>query len=63
MRTGRRPFDSRVWRWINFIKWDIRIVTLSLGYAVLIPNRIWPGNVRPTDDRNGRFVFDVGVTF
>lgn len=48
---------------VNFIKWDIRIVTVSLGYAVLIPNRIWPGNVRPVDDRNGRFVFDVGATF
>jgi outer membrane protein assembly factor BamA len=48
---------------INFIKWDIRIVSLSLGYAVLVPNWIWPGNVRPTDDRNGRFVFDVGATF
>lgn len=48
---------------INFVKWDIKIVTLSLGYAVLIPNRIWKGNVRPTDDHNGRFVFDVGATF
>lgn len=48
---------------INFIKWDIRIVTVSLGYAVLVPNSIIPGNVRPTDDRNGRFVFDVGATF
>jgi outer membrane protein assembly factor BamA len=48
---------------VNFIKWDIRIVTVSLGYAVLIPNRIWPGNVRLVDDRNGRFVFDVGATF
>lgn len=43
---------------LNAIKWDIDIVTLSLGYAVLVP-----GNARPTDDRNGRFVFDVGVTF
>jgi outer membrane protein assembly factor BamA len=48
---------------INFIKWDIRIVSISLGYAVLIPNWIWPGNVRPTDDKNGRFVFDIGATF
>ncbi|HWB79010.1 MAG TPA: BamA/TamA family outer membrane protein [Nannocystaceae bacterium] len=48
---------------INFVKWDIKIVTVSLGYAVLIPNWIWPGNVRPTDDHNGRFVFDVGATF
>jgi outer membrane protein assembly factor BamA len=48
---------------VNFIKWDIGIVTVSLGYAVLIPNRIAPGNVRPVDDQNGRFVFDVGATF
>jgi hypothetical protein len=48
---------------VNFIKWDFNIVTISLGYAVLIPNWIWPGNVRPTDDHNGRFVFDVGATF
>ena len=48
---------------INFIKWDIRIVTVALGYAVLVPNAIIPGNVRPTDDQNGRFVFDVGATF
>ena len=48
---------------INFIKWDIRIVTVALGYAVLVPNAIIPQNVRPTDDRNGRFVFDVGATF
>lgn len=48
---------------INFIKWDIDIVTVSLGYAVLVPNWIIPRNVRPTDDKNGRFVFDVGATF
>lgn len=49
---------------LNFIKWDINIVTVSLGYAVLVPDRILPGgNVRPTDDPNGRFVFDVGATF
>jgi outer membrane protein assembly factor BamA len=49
---------------VNFVKWDIKIVTVSVGYAVLVPDRIWPGgNVGPTDDRNGRFVFDVGATF
>ncbi|MCX4245567.1 BamA/TamA family outer membrane protein [Paraliomyxa miuraensis] len=49
---------------INFVKWDIRIVTVSVGYAVLVPDWIWPGgNVGPTDDRDGRFVFDVGATF
>ena len=48
---------------MNFIKWDIGIVTVAIGYAVLVPNKIIPGNVRPTDDRNGRFVFDVGATF
>lgn len=48
---------------VNFVKWVNRIVTVSLGYAWLIPNSVWPGNVRPTDDRNGRFVFDVGATF
>lgn len=48
---------------VNFLQWDIRILTLSLGYAVLVPNAIAPGNVHPTDDRNGRFVFDVGITF
>ena len=48
---------------INLIKYDIRLVTVALGYAVLIPNAIWPGNVRSTDDPNGRFVFNVGVTF
>lgn len=48
---------------INFIKWDIKLVTLALGYAVLLPNAIAPGNVKPIDDRNGRFIFDVGITF
>ena len=48
---------------INFVKWVSRIVTVSLGYAWLVPNSVWPGNVRPTDDKNGRFVFDVGATF
>ena len=48
---------------VNFLKWDIKLVTLALGYAVLIPNAIAPGNVKPIDDRNGRFIFDVGVTF
>jgi outer membrane protein assembly factor BamA len=48
---------------VNFLKWDIKIVTLALGYAVLLPNIIAPGNVKPIDDRNGRFIFDVGVTF
>jgi outer membrane protein assembly factor BamA len=43
---------------VNVVKWDIDIVTLALGYAILVP-----GNARPTDDRNGRVVFDVGVTF
>lgn len=45
---------------VNFLKLDINIVTLALGYAILIPGRY---NVGPTDDRNGRLVFDVGVTF
>lgn len=44
----------------NFIKLDIGIVTMALGYAVLLPGRY---NVGPTDDPNGRFIFDVGVTF
>ncbi len=49
---------------VNFVKWDIKIVTVSVGYAVLVPDWLWPGgNVRPTDDRNGRLVFDVGATF
>jgi outer membrane protein assembly factor BamA len=48
---------------INFIKWDIKIVTAALGYAILVPNWLAPGNVHPTDDRNGRLVFDVGITF
>ena len=48
---------------VNFLKWDISIVTLALGYAVLLPNAIAPGNVKPIDDRNGRFIFDVGITF
>ncbi|MBL8974828.1 MAG: BamA/TamA family outer membrane protein, partial [Myxococcales bacterium] len=38
---------------VNFLKWDISIVTLALGYAVLLPNAIAPGNVKPIDDRNG----------
>jgi|GEM_PF-2167981 len=45
---------------VNFLKLDINIVTMALGYAVLLPGRY---NVGPTDDANGRFVFDVGVTF
>ncbi|MEM7157544.1 MAG: BamA/TamA family outer membrane protein [Myxococcota bacterium] len=57
-RDLRRSFG------VNFVKWDIRIVTVSVGYAWLVPDRIWPGgNVGPTDDRDGRFVFDVGATF
>ncbi|WP_146157885.1 POTRA domain-containing protein, partial [Enhygromyxa salina] len=44
----------------NFLKLDIGIVTMALGYAFLLPGRY---NVGPTDDRNGRFIFDVGVTF
>jgi len=61
VRLGR---DLRRSVGVNFVKWDIRIVTVSVGYAVLVPDRIWPGgNVGPTDDRNGRFVFDVGATF
>jgi outer membrane protein assembly factor BamA len=48
---------------INFLQWDIKFVTLALGYAVLLPNAIAPGNVKPIDDRNGRFIFDVGITF
>jgi hypothetical protein len=35
-------------------------VTMAIGYAILLPGRY---NVGPTDDRNGRFIFDVGVTF
>lgn len=48
---------------INFVKWDIKFVTLALGYAILIPNAIAPRNVKPIDDKNGRFIFDVGITF
>ncbi len=57
------PRDLRHSVGVNFIKWNIRLVTIAVGYAVLVPNAIAPGNVRPTDDANGRFVFDVGVTF
>jgi len=57
-RDLRRSFG------FNFLKWDIRIVTVSVGYAVLVPDWLIPGgNVRATDDRSGRFVFDVGATF
>lgn len=45
---------------VNFLKLDIGIVTMALGYAVLLPGKY---NVGPTDDPNGRFIFDVGVTF
>ena len=45
---------------INAIKWDVNVVTLALGYAILVPTK---NNRRATDDRNGRVVFDVGVTF
>lgn len=45
---------------VNFLKLDIGIVTMALGYAVLLPGKY---NVGPTDDHNGRFIFDVGVTF
>jgi outer membrane protein assembly factor BamA len=44
----------------NFLKLDINIVTMALGYAWLLPGKY---NVGPTDDDNGRFIFDVGVTF
>jgi outer membrane protein assembly factor BamA len=56
----RLPRDFRHSIGVNFLKFDIRIVTMALGYAILLPGRY---NVGPTDDRNGRFVFDVGVTF
>ena len=45
---------------VNVLKWDVDVVTLALGYAILVPTR---DNVRITDDANGRVVFDVGVTF
>lgn len=45
---------------LNFLKWDVNVVTIALGYGILIPTK---NNVGPTDDKNGRFVFDVGVTF
>ncbi|NVB41670.1 BamA/TamA family outer membrane protein [Pseudenhygromyxa sp. WMMC2535] len=54
----RRDFRHSVG--VNFLKLDINIVTMALGYAVLIPGRY---NVGATDDVNGRLVFDVGVTF
>ena len=54
----RRDFRHSVGT--NFIKLDIGVVTMALGYAILIPGEY---NVGPTDDRNGRFIFDVGVTF
>ncbi|MCA9686975.1 MAG: BamA/TamA family outer membrane protein, partial [Myxococcales bacterium] len=52
----RRDFRHSVG--VNFLKLDINIVTMALGYAVLLPGRY---NVGPTDDRNGRVIFDVGV--
>ena len=52
--------DFRYSMGINAIKLDIRIVTMALGYAWLLPG---PFNIGPTDDPNGRVVFDVGVTF
>jgi hypothetical protein len=54
------PRDYRHSAGLNAIKWDIKLVTLALGYAWLLPTK---GNVGPTDDRNGRAVFDVGITF
>jgi outer membrane protein assembly factor BamA len=45
---------------VNFLKFDIGIVTMALGYAILLQGKY---NVGPTDDRDGRFIFDVGVTF
>lgn len=44
----------------NFLKLDIGIVTMAVGYAILLPGQY---NRGPTDDTNGRFIFDVGVTF
>lgn len=54
------PRDYRHSAGINALKWDIKLVTLALGYAWLLPTR---GNIGPTDDPNGRIVFDVGITF
>lgn len=54
----RRDFRQSIGT--NFLKLDIGIVTMAVGYAVLLPG---PYNVGPTDDTNGRFIFDVGVTF
>lgn len=45
---------------VNFLKLDIGIVTMALGYAFLLPGG---RNIGPTDDNNGRLIFDVGVTF
>ncbi|MEE9384135.1 MAG: BamA/TamA family outer membrane protein [Nannocystaceae bacterium] len=45
---------------INAVKLDMNLVTLALGYAILIPTT---NNIGPTDDANGRIVFDVGITF
>jgi hypothetical protein len=52
------PRDIRRSVGVNFLKFDIDLLTIAVGYAILLP-----GNRRPTDDPNGRFVFDVGVTF
>lgn len=43
---------------LNFLKLDINLASLAFGYALLLPP-----NVTDYDDRNGRFVFDVGITF
>lgn len=57
-----RGFDlRREWRHsigINALKLDIGVATIAIGYAILLPP-----NIRATDDRNGRAVFDIGVTF
>lgn len=54
------PRDYRHSAGLNIVKYDIKLVTLALGYAWLLPTR---GNIGPTDDPNGRVVFDVGITF
>ncbi len=54
------PYDYRQSVGSNFIKYNIEYFSLALGYAILVPAKY---NVRPTDDKNGRFLFDIGITF
>ena len=55
--TGLTTKGGHWWELYGFVRFDLYYNSAEMNSVIL------PQNVRPTDDRNGRFVFDVGATF